>query len=158
MASTPPPEDPDATPAFPTSHDEPALEALLAVDVAGEPLATASRVGIDAVEGAGYLTPLLSVLSRTPDDVATALAGDPANAIELVAFAIRVRDVAPGDLVTAFLATVGYADAGEATVGGKTVRTIPTEWSSYVYAADDVLFVVQTPDSALAEATLGQLP
>jgi len=158
VSTTPPPEDPEATPAFPTSHADPALEELLSIEVGGSTLATASRAGAEAAEGAGYLTPLLSSLSRTTEDLATALGADPANVMEIVAFAIRIRDVDADDLVTSFLATVGYADAGEATIAGKSVRTMPTEWPSYVYATGDTLFVVQTPDPGLAETVIAALP
>lgn len=159
VAGLPSTEDPNATPqALPSVHAEPSLDELIGISVRGVTLVTASLTGEDAAAGGGYLGPLLTTIGAPTSDLSTALAEDPQHQLELVIFAIKVRDVEAARLLQAFDAVTGNADATDVVVAGKTVQRIPTEWTSYVYATGDVLLIVQTPDDALAEEALAQLP
>lgn len=155
----PPTEDPNATqPPFPTSHGEPSLDTLIGIQVRGERLQTASLAGDAAAAGGGYLLPLLSILGKANADLSTAIAEDPARGVEVVVFALKVRGTSPEELLRAFLTATVHEDAEAIDFAGKRVRRVPTGWTSYVYASNDVLFVVQAPDVAIAEEALRQLP
>jgi hypothetical protein len=155
----PPTEDPNATlPPFPTSHGEPALDTLIGIEVSGVRLQTASLAGDAAAAGGGYLQPLLASLGKTNADLSTAIAEDPSRGLDVVVFAVKIRGANPDDLLGAFLRTTVHEDAEAIDFAGKRVRRILTGWTSYVYAWNDVLIIVQAPDVVVAEEALRQLP
>jgi hypothetical protein len=159
IALLPPTEDPNATlPPFPTSHGEPALDTLIGIEVSGVRLQTASLAGDAAAKGGGYLLPLLASLGKTNADLSTAIAEDPSRGLEVVVFAVKIRGANADDLLRAFLRTTVHEDAEAIDFAGKRVRRIPTGWTTYVYASNDVLIIVQTPDVAVAEDALRHLP
>ena len=143
---------------FPDSHEDPELERLLAVDVAGTRLATSSRTGAEALAGGGYLPALLAALGKGEEDLATAFAADPAGNLQVVVFVARVRGAGAQDVLATFLGMSDLEGVEEVDVGGKRAHRIASDWTSYVYATNDMLIVVQALDPAHAEEALGQLP
>jgi hypothetical protein len=155
----PPTVEPAATEApFPSSHDQPDLESLLAINVAGITLATSSKAGTEAVQGGGYLPALLAALDRSEQDLATGYASDAAGNLELVVFAAKVRGASATDILSAFLNIADLQDAEQVDIGGKQVRRLVADWTSYFYAVNDMLVIVQARDPAHGEEALRQLP
>ena len=156
-------------PAVTASHADPALEALLPAEVSGTAMQRSSATLAAMVAAGANRTAIdgfLQGIGKSESDGTYAAAFDPANAAGGGIFAFKVAGVDAGVLLPAILA-VEQSDLGagattrQATVGGKDVTVVSvgtgvndTEW---VYARDDVVFVIHAPDEAHAAAFLQAL-
>lgn len=155
----PPTPDPNAIPLpLPPVHEDPDLDVMLGITVAGVELATSSLVGEDAASGGGYLAPLLATLGRGTSDLATGLATDPGRELPLVLFAVKVRGTDQATLLEAFTSVNNLGDADVATIAGKSIIHVPGDWTTYIYASGSVVIVVQSSEFDLAEEALYLLP
>jgi hypothetical protein len=152
VSELPPTTDPNATlEALPTTHADPALDALIDIQVRGVTFVTASVSGDAAAAPGGYLLPLLDWLGKAPADLTTAYGEDPAGNLALFVFALKVRDVGEEDLMNAFLNATSNHDAEVVEIAGRQVRRVVLDWTSYFYLKDGAMIVVQAADPALAE-------
>jgi hypothetical protein len=163
----------------PTPHADPALEARLPDALGGVALTKSSFSGSSMPTQENDKTKptfdLLGRLGKQPADLTFAVAADPrlndaaqaANALPIFLIAYRVQGVSAEDLMAVLLAVAEkYAtqgvEKGTASLGGQTLTTyvdksIPQAGTNYLVPRGDVLFVIQTPQAALAEKALAAL-
>ncbi len=160
-----------ALPSFQLPSQDKDLEGRLPGEVNGTKMVKYSFTGASFLASGSSntkdLTDLLSSLGKTPADMSVAFASDASGGLDLQIGAFRVAGAPADALLAAFLATTRKETPesvmAQATVGGKGVTTIvdPADTSSrivYIYAKDDILFYLLTPDATLAGATLQVMP
>lgn len=126
---------------------------LMTEHMGGSAESIATTVGVEVSE-------LEAAVAATPDANPYAEGGGH------VVFAIRYPGADPAAISEAVVPVVGGMEwmSGETqvtdgTVGGRDVSILETSLAShYFYAIGDVIFIVRTPDRAIAEDALSQLP
>jgi hypothetical protein len=149
------------------------LEALLPDELGGVKLLKGSYTGTDMMQQtteaqAKPLLDWLKALGKKPADFAQATAGDQAGQLKVFVVAYRIKGVAADKYLPSFLDAVkaqatAEVTTGKASLGGKKVSTFQIKGqeafgTNYYYAKGDDLFLVQTPDEALATEALSKLP
>ena len=160
-----------ALPSFSFPSEDKDLEGRLPNAINGITLTKYSFKGSTFLESGADnsqdLVNLLNSLGKTPNDLSVAIAADPSGDLDMSIGAFRVAGADSNALLQAFIAATRTStpeDAiTQANVGGKNVTQIvdPTDPSSgaiYVYPSGDVMFYVQSPDTALATTALQALP
>ncbi|MEO5965110.1 MAG: hypothetical protein ABIR11_06565 [Candidatus Limnocylindrales bacterium] len=157
-------------PAIFANHADPALEALLPTEVSGTVVWRYSLALADVLDAGGNragVDAFLAGIGKTESDGSVASALDPTNSLQggIVAFKVSGADTARllGGIVSVEQSDLGAgASTRQATVGGKAVTiasvgTGPndTEW---IYARNDVVFVVHAANETSAAAFLQVLP
>lgn len=151
-----------------TSHDAPALEALLPTSYAETPLTTTSWLGgtiLSTDDWSKSITAYLASFELTPNDLKIAQSYDPTGGLDLAAVAFQANGVDPSAFVQAIITAwrVDYPGLATSTVtvGGKTVTKgiFPEETVvSYWYAANGVAYEIDTSDESIAAGVLATLP
>jgi hypothetical protein len=139
----------------PSLHADPALEALLPDDIAGQPMKTSSMRGA-AIIGTGKsgddLRAVLEQFGKSQDDLSVAF-GAAAN-VSISAY--RIKGIDAGKTYVAFLALVDLEAVPTITdvvVGGKSVKKlVASTATAYVYTFDDVIFTIAPPPEGGAAA------
>ncbi len=152
------------------------LATLLPTSVAGNELTVSSVSGEEAGRlmtehmggSAGSIASVVGVdVSELDAAVAATLDANPyAEGGGHVVFAIRYPGADPDAITEAVVPVVGGMEwmsgetrVTEGTVGGRDVSVLETSLAThYFYAIGDVIFIVRTPDRAVAEDALSQLP
>ena len=152
----------------PTLPPHKKLEALLPGVLGDVTLAKLSLTGDQFL--ASSVTPefrdVLERLGAGPEDVVFATASGRSGKTPLGISAVRIAGTTPERLMKEFRASqerTGSSTLSEATVGDS--RVLKVEYPGpralgpqYVYAKDDILFFVQTPDVKLAARAFAGLP
>lgn len=185
-SATQPSEPAQASPSTAPATDEPTgdattapgadLATLLPTSLAGEEVTVRSVEGIEAGQlmtehmggSAGSIAGVLGVdVEQLEGAFAATLDANPfAEGGGHVVFAIRYPGAGPDEITEAVVPVVGGMEwmggdieVTDETVGGKDVSALETSAvTHYFYAVGDVIFIVRTPDRAVAEAALAQLP
>jgi hypothetical protein len=145
---------------LPSIHGNVDLEKLIPTTIGGEPIVTLSMTGQDFV-GSGSDTELdavLTALNKQPSDLSVAFGGN--SQVQIVAF--QINGVPGSQILQAFYnASKSTLDAtlSDTTIAGKPAKkltpTDTTQFPSYIYAKNDVVFSIAGPgDAALTDAVL----
>jgi hypothetical protein len=151
--------------ALPSFVGDQELEDMMPTSIGGVTLTVLSMTGTEFLGSPATedFDQLLTQLGKTPADMSVAFAG--AGTISIVAF--RIKGVPASQIYDSFLQIAQQSGEGtitDATFSGKSVKKmVPAdveEGTSYVYAVNDVVFVVGgdgVTDAQLTEA-FSQLP
>ena len=144
------------------------LAELLPEEVGGLVIEYEHTSGEDAFSSEGITPEAQAFLERVgaqPEDVASAFgfAFDAETETGVTILAFRVEGADESTLRTEFLSVMeesGTAVGEEMTVGGKTVHAMGEEGGTegFLYAKDDVVFLVSGEPEELAEEALAALP
>lgn len=138
-------------------HGAQDLEGLLPDDIGGSPVIKASLSGTDfmTMGGGEELQKALTSLGKTPSDLKVAFG----SAGTVTIFAFQVSGVPGGQILSAlFAAQSTTSTVTDASFGGKTVKKVVSSddaGTSYIYTAQDVVFVVAGTD--LTDAQLNEV-
>ena len=168
--ATPPASAPGASvPAITSSHDDPALEALLPAEVSGTPMQRSSATLASLLASGGDRTAIdafLQGLGKSEDDGTFAAAFDPTNTLGGGIFAFKVAGVTAEVLLPAIV-SVETSDLGagatteQAPVGGKNVTVVSigngVNDTAWVYGKGEAVFVVRAADESHAAAYIQAL-
>jgi hypothetical protein len=159
---------------LPNFNADPALEAQLPDEILHTTLTKFSFRAADVLdEGAvdedtQRFLETITGMGASLDDVSLAFAADMTGGLNVQLIAFRVAG-ANADQLLAAIVTEAESDAGpgdligEATLGGKTVTTLleasgAADGPAYLYASGDTVYLIQSPDEALAAEALAALP
>lgn len=155
-------------PPDPEVHEAPELEAMLPTEWAGRSLLAESWTGTSMLADDDWSVAMGDFLEeheRSPADLTVAQAYDQLGELDLSIGVFRLEGVDATTLIEGMSAAWRASDdtfqTTEAQVGGKPVvrGEFPEDpLVSYWYAADDVVFDVETSDADLAAAVLAALP
>ena len=150
------------------SHAVADLEALLPADVNGTSLTRESWTGDTALGDDSWSTSITSFLTaagKTAADFQASQAYDATGTLDLSAGAFRVTGIGGAALRDAIIAAYkgDYPDlkVSSTTIGGLQVSSGDFGdggVGSYWYVRNDVVFDIETSDSAIAQATFAALP
>jgi len=171
------PEPPGPTPTEGTDDGETPigdadLEALLPTEVGGIALEYESMTGAEMVAEEGVTPEVQEFLDRTGsdlDDVSVAFGfgfdAETSDVVSIIAF--RVAGASPDQLIAemeaAMEAEAENAQISEGSLGGKDVTIVatgdgPEQVMTYIYARNDIAFMVGASSEDLAEEALSKLP
>jgi hypothetical protein len=142
-------------------HGAQDLEALLPDELDGQQVTKASASGTDfmALGASEELKAALTALNKTPADLQVAFASAGSLEASVTVFAFQVNGVPGGQILSAmFAAQEAGATISDASLGGKAVKKVIASGEttpSYIYTAQDVVFVVVGTD--VSDALLNEL-
>ena len=148
---------------LPSVHGNVDLEKLIPSQIGGEPITTLSMTGADFV-GSGSdatVSAVLDQLHKQPSDLSVAFGGN--SQIQIIAF--QSNGVPAAQIVDAFYnVSKSTLDAtlSDTTIAGKAAKkltpTDTTQFPTYLYAKNDVVFTVAGPgDEAISDANLTEV-
>ena len=155
-------------PSFSLPSNAKELEALLPDTLGGAKVTKASMKGSDFVNSSSSnaeLTAWLNSVGKSLNDVSAAFGFVASGSSGSAVLAFRVQGVDNAKLVDAFKSSSNISGTTmtwtSTNVGGKNVQEAKdpdTQTSTYVYGTADLLFLVETNDTKIAQEALQHLP